>query len=194
MDVTFTRKEACELTDLTGAQADYLCTKGVVVPQKIGSPNRPTVLYTWIQTIELKIVSKLRKRQVPTKFIYGFLSLIRHYAHDLTLQDKYILTTADLYLSTAKIDKDGKGGIYTNVNPLTYYRPEKFSVEVENYGGGYVDYIIFTKEELESWMSELIDNAGYMGFEVISPLGDIVSEIKEAAEKHNVKIKLPVAA
>lgn len=186
MDATFTRKEACELTGLTGAQADYLCTKGVVVPQKIGSLTRPTVLYTWTQIIELKIVFKLRERKVPTKFIYGLLSLIRHSSHDLSWQDKYIITTAALYLSRAKRSKEGEGGIYTNMNPLTYYRPEKFSIEVEDYGNGNINYIIFTKEELEIWMSELINRAGYMGFEVISPLGDIVSEIKEAAEKHSV--------
>lgn len=181
MDAKFTRKEACELADLTGAQVDYLAAKEIIIPEKIGSPRRPTVLYTWFQIIELKIVAKLRERNVPTKIIYGFLGYIRFNNYDMTLYGKYLISR----ISAENRKKSAEAMAYYGVKPEKYYDPKNFSVGTHE-EDEHTWFIVFTSDELRAWMNELIENAAYIGFEMISPLGDIISEIKEAAKKHNI--------
>lgn len=57
----FTRQEVLILSELSSGKLSYLDKVGIVSPQKIGSSQQPTCLYTWQQLIQLRIIFHLRK-------------------------------------------------------------------------------------------------------------------------------------
>ena len=58
----FTRQEALTLTGLTSGKLTYWDKTGLVSPEKIGNPKHPTVIYSWQQLLQLKLISRLRER------------------------------------------------------------------------------------------------------------------------------------
>ena len=57
----FTRQETLALTEATANQLFYLEKAGLIIPRRIGSNKRPTVLFTWEQILEIRAIRKLRE-------------------------------------------------------------------------------------------------------------------------------------
>lgn len=58
----FTRQEAIALTGVKSGNLSYMDRTGLVVPSKYGNPQRPTVIYSAEQILQLKIAETLRDR------------------------------------------------------------------------------------------------------------------------------------
>ncbi|HEY9737529.1 MAG TPA: MerR family transcriptional regulator [Trichocoleus sp.] len=57
----FTRQETLALTKATPNQLFYLEKAGLVIPTRIGSNKRPTVIFSWEQILEIRTIRELRK-------------------------------------------------------------------------------------------------------------------------------------
>ncbi len=184
----FTRKEACELTGLTGGQVDYLCNKGIIVPRKIGSPRRPTVFYDWFQIIELKVISELKKRKISKEVLENLVRGLKPEDYSLDITKKYFLLCPDKkgfskevsqYLAT--LAGDGN---------LDFSDPSKVIVEVEVEDGQNENTRVFLLSEdyLRIGVIDLPIKFGHIAIELIPPVGDIFSQIREAGEKHHINV------
>lgn len=58
----FTRKEVISMTGAKPGNLSYLDRTGLVVPTKTGNLKRPTVIYTVEQSLQIKIIERLRER------------------------------------------------------------------------------------------------------------------------------------
>lgn len=180
----FTRKEACELTRLSGTQVDYLCKLELIVPEKIGSSKRPTVLYTWDQLIELKVVAKLKERDIPSKYIYYMIEMLRD------AREKNLTSVLDSYVLSVPLteyNKEPKKYDFTQVIEV-----KGIKLKANNSGitsDNDLKLLLATREQLATWTKDLINlinQFNYAKIEVISPLGDIVGELEDAAKKYNI--------
>jgi DNA-binding transcriptional MerR regulator len=184
LKAAFTRKQACELTGLSGTQVDYLCKLGIVVPEKIGGPKRPVVLYTWNKVIELKIFAKLKERKVPTEHIQSVVEKIREHDYDLSFCNKYLLTSLNPEIRK-KINEMCKE---FGEKPPKFTKPEKYALGIEKFEKGSTVYLLLTREEINTWINELLKELGLRETDVYLPVGDIHTEIKEAAAKHHIDL------
>lgn len=185
LKAAFTRKQACELTGLSGTQVDYLRKLGIVVPEKIGGPKRPVVLYGWNEVIELKIFAKLKERKVPIEHIKSVVEQIRKYDYDLSFCTKYLLTSLNPEIRK-KINEMCKE---FGEKPPKFTKPEKYALRIEKFEKGSTIYLLLTREEIDKWMSELLKELGLRETDVYLPVGDIRTEIKEAAVKHHIDLE-----
>lgn len=58
----FTRAEVMEVTGLDSNRLSYLERTGLVIPKRIGSGKKPTVVYSWIQLVQLMILTQYRDK------------------------------------------------------------------------------------------------------------------------------------
>lgn len=177
----FTRKDVIDLTGLTGGQVDNLCKLEIVVPIKIGGTIRPTVLYTWHQLLDLKIISKLRVRRVPVKTIYGLVNYVKEHNYNFDICSKYVLVQP---LDSSNIITKNK----------KYLDPAKYSTErVESSKDNRVEFTLLTREDLIEWENEMFNKLGYIDSAKIAPIGDVVLELRESAKSYNLKDKIELA-
>lgn len=57
----FTRQETMILTDTTSSRLAYLDRIGLIVPEKYGSPKKPTVVYSWRQLLQIRAIKYIEK-------------------------------------------------------------------------------------------------------------------------------------
>src|SRR5919202_1002403 len=58
----FTRTEVVEVTGLDVNRLNYLERTGLVIPKRIGSGKKPTVVYSWIQLVQLMILKQYKDK------------------------------------------------------------------------------------------------------------------------------------
>jgi len=88
----FTRQETLALTQTTSSRLAYLDRTGVIVPQKYGNPQKPTVIYSWEQVLEIRAIANLRK-QISLQMVRQLVAFLDKHGLDTTLHDKHLVTT-----------------------------------------------------------------------------------------------------
>jgi len=90
----FTRQETLKLTGCTSSRLSYLEKVGLVVPTRIGSNKRPTVLYTWEQLLEIRAIKTLRK-DVSLQTVRKIVETLNDRGFDDSLRDKSLVIVGD---------------------------------------------------------------------------------------------------
>lgn len=184
----FTRKEACELSGLTGKQVDYLSEKCVIVPEKIGAPTRPTVLYTFYQVIQLKIVASLRERNVSNSCIYGFLKFFEDNNKDVVRYKKFLINSfSKIKLAETKNESELMEKLPPDSEERQKYLNSDqhiFVIEEASLGKP-LKFFILTPIELKEWVNDLVQKTPSSKL-IFATVSDIVPEIKQAAKKYKV--------
>lgn len=178
MTNTFSRQEAATLSGLKPPQLDYLAKQGIIEPKKIGHPKHPIVLYDWNQVLELKIVAKLREKNVPSKYINCVLGMIRQIKHHTFLVDKYTF-----YVPTVEFKKNPEK--YTKF--ASVIDSDDILLTTDSSDGtkdDHVKLLVAEGKHVNTWATELFQDVNYNNVEWTGPLGDIEKEVIDAAEKH----------
>jgi DNA-binding transcriptional MerR regulator len=178
MTYSFSRQEAATLSGLKPTQLDYLAKQGIIEPQKIGHSKHPVVLYDWNQLLELKIVAKFKQRNVPSKYIYCVLEMIRQIKHHTFLVDKYTF-----YVPITEFNKNPeKYTKFASVIDFDNIQLTGDSSEVTN--DNHVKLVVVDRKQLDIWHQELFDDINHNYLEWTPPLGDIEEEVREAVKKY----------
>lgn len=90
----FTRQETLRLTGCTSSRLAYLEKVALVVPTRIGSNKRPTVLYSWEQLLEIRAIKTLRK-DVSLQTVRKIVDTLNRCGFDDTLRDKSLVIVGD---------------------------------------------------------------------------------------------------
>jgi DNA-binding transcriptional MerR regulator len=94
----FTRQEALSLTGMTSGKLGYLDKTGLVIPEKLGNPKRPMVIYSVAQIIDLKVISRLREK-LSLQEIRRVLEFLKLRNYEQSLFDcNLIFVESELYL------------------------------------------------------------------------------------------------
>lgn len=119
----FTRQECLKLTGCTSSRLSYLEKVGLIVPTRIGSNKRPTVLFSWEQLLEIRAIKNLRQ-DVSLQTVRKIVDYLDQSGFDDSLRNKQLIVVddqvfwinpdwsdfKDLVPSALKVaDKKGKG-------------------------------------------------------------------------------------
>lgn len=91
----FTRQETLKITGCTSSRLSYLEKVGLVIPQRVGSNKRPTVLYTWEQLLEIRAIRSLRKESVSLQAVRMIVKTLNECGFDDSLRDKLLVIVGD---------------------------------------------------------------------------------------------------
>jgi DNA-binding transcriptional MerR regulator len=160
----FSRQEVSILTGLSLNQLDYLSRQEIVKPEKFGNSRNASVLYTWNQVIDLKIINELKKRKVALKHIYSIVRGARKVELDWLLFENTmaIVENSDKKLFTP--------GIWTN--PTL----EWLKQSGENY------LILFDAQDIQHWLEEMRNINLSTNVCYIPPIGNIINQVKETGK------------
>jgi DNA-binding transcriptional MerR regulator len=94
----FTRKETLSLTGVSSGKLSYWDETELVKPEKFGNPKKPTVIYSWEQILQLKVIERLREKLSlqETRKIIEFLRK-RNYKPSL-FTSNLVFVDSQLYL------------------------------------------------------------------------------------------------
>ncbi len=172
----FTRKEAIDLTGLTGHQLDYLAKEGTVVPKKYTKSKKPLVIYSWQQVKELKIIANLKQKKMPNRLIIEALEVLRNIfeTDPHPFNDKWLILTEETDVAIKS-----KSSFFKRLR-VVGNRPVE--------GKRNLQFLVLDKEEFKNLMNELIDDSVYISptVDVLPPIGDIISQLTKSAELHNI--------
>lgn len=90
----FTRQETLKLTGCTSSRLSYLEKVNLVVPMRIGSNKRPTVMFTWEQLLEIRAIKNLRK-DVSLQTVRKVVDTLNRCGFDDSLRDKLLVIFGD---------------------------------------------------------------------------------------------------
>jgi DNA-binding transcriptional MerR regulator len=90
----FTRRETLELTETTSNRLQYLERKGLVIPQRIGKSQKPTVIYTWEQVLEIRAIKNLRQ-EISLQTVRKIINFLDKSGFDDSLSDKKLIVIDD---------------------------------------------------------------------------------------------------
>jgi DNA-binding transcriptional MerR regulator len=90
----FTRRETLDLTETTSNRLQYLERVGLIVPQRIGSSSKPTVIYTWEQILEIRAIKNLRQ-EISLQTVRKIVDILNKYGFDESLRDKQLIAIND---------------------------------------------------------------------------------------------------
>jgi DNA-binding transcriptional MerR regulator len=90
----FTRQETARLCGIAPHKLSYLDETGLIVPEKIGNPSKPTCLYSWRQILEIKAISKLRDK-TSLQAIRKIIDFLEDYSNNPSLIDNDILLVGE---------------------------------------------------------------------------------------------------
>jgi DNA-binding transcriptional MerR regulator len=90
----FTRQETARLCNIPPHRLSYLDETGLIVPEKIGNPSKPTCLYSWRQVLEIKAVSKLREK-TSLQAIRKIVEFLEDYSNNPSLIDHDIIVCGE---------------------------------------------------------------------------------------------------
>ena len=94
----FTRQEVMSLTGITSGKLTYWDETGLVAPDKIGNPKRPTVIYSWQQLLQLRLIDSLRSK-LSLQEIRKVLTFLEERNYSPSLFDcKLVFIESELYL------------------------------------------------------------------------------------------------
>ncbi|MBW4660998.1 MAG: helix-turn-helix domain-containing protein [Drouetiella hepatica Uher 2000/2452] len=86
----FTRQETLALTGTTSNRLQYLERANLIIPERVGSAQKPTVLYTWEQILEIRAIKNLRQ-QASLQTVKKIIEFLDKSGFDDTLRDKQIV-------------------------------------------------------------------------------------------------------
>ena len=90
----FTRRETQELTGTTSNRLQYLERSQLVIPHRIGQSQRPTVLYTWEQVLEIRAIKNLRQG-ISLQTVRKITNFLDKSGFDDSLSDKRLIVIDD---------------------------------------------------------------------------------------------------
>ena len=94
----FTRKETIALTGIKSGKLSYWDETGLVKPQKFGSEKKPTVVYSWQQILQIKLISRLRE-EFSLQEVRKVVNFLEERNYNVSLFDsKLFLINAELFL------------------------------------------------------------------------------------------------
>lgn len=160
----FTRQEVSMLTGMTLNQLDYLSNQEVVKPDKVSNSRGATVLYSWAQTIELKIILELKHRKVPLKYIYSAIRGARKIKLDWICFEHTMVVVEDCHQEIIP-------GIWTETT-LKWLKEsgEKYT-------------ILFDAKDVSHWYEQMANKDLGTNLYVIPGIKDFLKEIKKNGEK-----------
>ncbi len=140
----FTRQETIAITGVKSGRLSYLDKTGLVVPDKLGNPKHPKVVYDWEKILQIKIIERLREK--------------------LSLQE---IRKVIEFLKT-------RG-----------YNPSLFSCKLV-----LVDKQLYLIENWEKFGNLVLEasgaNKGQIVIQEIGSIGEVLSELRQEAEKQQV--------
>ncbi len=86
----FPRRHAVVLACSSLGRLAYLEKTGIIVPQRVGLPQRPTVLYSWEQILEIRAISRLRQH-LSFQAIRKIIQYFDDHGFDRSLRDKHLM-------------------------------------------------------------------------------------------------------
>ncbi|NMF82805.1 hypothetical protein [Nodosilinea sp. P-1105] len=86
----FPRRHAIVLARSSLGRLAYLEKTGIIVPQRAGLPQRPTVLYSWEQILEIRAISRLRQH-LSFQAIRKIIQYFDDHGFDRSLRDKHLI-------------------------------------------------------------------------------------------------------
>jgi len=86
----FPRRHAVVLARSSLGRLAYLEKTGIIVPQRVGLPQRPTVLYSWEQILEIRAISRLRQH-LSFQAIRKIIQYFDDHGFDRSLRDKHLI-------------------------------------------------------------------------------------------------------
>lgn len=86
----FTCRETQVLTRSSPSRLAYLEKTGIIVPHRAGPPQRPTLVYTWDQILEIRAINHLR-RQVSFQTIRKIVQFLDEHGFERSLRDKLLI-------------------------------------------------------------------------------------------------------
>lgn len=94
----FNRKETMALTGITSGKLSYWDETELVKPLKLGNEKKPTVIYSWQQIIQLKVIDRLRDTLSLQEIrkVLNFLSE-KNYEHSI-FECKLFIVDGELFL------------------------------------------------------------------------------------------------
>ena len=90
----FTRRETLALTGTTSNQLQYLERAELVIPHRIGTSSKPTVLYSWEQILEIRSIKNLRQ-EISLQTVRKIIKFLDDSSFDDTLRDKKLVVIGD---------------------------------------------------------------------------------------------------
>jgi hypothetical protein len=159
----FSRQEVSLLTGLSLNQLDYLSRQEIVKPEKVGTSKRSTVLYTWNQVIDLKIIHELKKLKLPQKYIYSIVRGARKIGLDwLSFENTMVIVEG-----WDKKKQNFTPGIWTDAT-LEWLKQS---------GEKYL--ILFDARDVQRWYEEIRNTTVSTNLWSIPPIGNVVKQVEE---------------
>ncbi len=94
----FSRKEVMSLTGITSGKLSYWDETELVSPQKFGNPKKPTVIYSWKQVMQIKLIDRLREK-LSLQEIRKILDFLEERQYNQSLfKSKLFFVESELYL------------------------------------------------------------------------------------------------
>ena len=94
----FSRKEVMNLTGITSGKLSYWDETELVSPQKFGNPKKPTVIYSWKQVMQIKLIDRLREK-LSLQEIRKVLDFLEERQYNRSLfESKLFFVESELYL------------------------------------------------------------------------------------------------
>lgn len=90
----FTRRSTALLTRSSLSRLAYLERIGLIVPHRSGQTNRPLVLYSWEQVLEIRAMNQLR-RQLSFQRIRKIIRFLDDHGFDPSLRNKQLVVLND---------------------------------------------------------------------------------------------------
>lgn len=94
----FNRKETMALTGITSGKLSYWDETRLVSPQKFGNPKKPTVVYSWEQVLQLKLIDRLREKLSLQEIRKVLEFLIERDYNSSLFECKLLFIGSELYL------------------------------------------------------------------------------------------------
>lgn len=181
MSLGFTKKEASLLSGLSINQIDYLYRNKIVEPLKVADSRVASVLYSWNQVIELKIISELKKRKTPLKWVYAIAQIAKHNSIDWSNFER---TIAVVESPIEGLGFGFFGGIDEEILLKTFQLP------------GQNCYILFDAEDIRKWIEQILAQGICVTPCYIPPIGNICEDLKKTAKENSIRFEdlVPSAA
>ncbi|MBD2180507.1 MerR family transcriptional regulator [Planktothrix sp. FACHB-1355] len=90
----FTRRETQELTGTSSNRLQYLERSQLVIPHRIGTSRKPTVIYTWEQVLEIRAIKNLRQ-EISLQTVRKIIKFLDESGFDDSLRDKQLVVIDD---------------------------------------------------------------------------------------------------
>lgn len=143
----FTRQETLKLTGCTSSRLAYLEKVGLVIPNRIGSNKRPTVLYTWEQLLEIRAIKNLRKENVSLQAVRMIVDTLNKCGFNDSLRDKSLV-----------IVNDGDAVLWVNPDWSDFAMPAALTVASKG-GKGVGQFVLLVVPPFAEIVKELWDAA-----------------------------------